>query len=124
MRLLSVDVGSRRTGIAFFDESVGIPLPLDTVEHETLDDLLIAVKRILSERSVGTVIVGLPLLLSGKEGEQCTYVRDFLGLLEKEAIPFRLIDERYTTPNSRQFDGDAAAACTLLQMALERDEHA
>ncbi len=127
MRYLSLDVGTRRTGIAYLDDAVGIPLPLDTLHHESLEQLTKSVLEIVRTRGVGTVIIGLPKLPSGDEGSQASISRE-VGTLLQKSIDVRYVDERYTTPKTRnhknvlsaaEYDGDAAAACALLSGKID-----
>ena len=118
MRYLALDIGSRRTGVAYAESDMGIPFPLETIQHTSLEELEQEVHRLLQDRSVDRVIIGLPLLPSGEEGEQVEYVRSFLPFLE--GIPYELVDERYTTPKGQNGDGDSHAACQILSVILDR----
>ena len=123
MRTLALDVGTRHTGVAYMDSEVGIPLPLDTIDHGTRDELIDAVVKLIAERRVDEVIVGLPLLPSGDEGAQVRESRSVADELQRRGFAVEMRDERYTTPKSSRgeggvpasnFDGNAAAACALL----------
>ncbi len=118
MRYLALDIGTRHTGTAYLDDAVGIPLPLDTVHHVSVDALIDAVLRIIKDRQIEKVIVGLPLLLSGEEGSQSRFVRTIAEMLEKRGLTVNFVDERFSSPRSKgksqAFDGDAAAACQIL----------
>ena len=114
MRTLALDVGTRRTGIAFLDDAVGVPVALDTFRHDRFDALVRHVERLVRERSIHRVVVGLPLLLSGREGRQARIVRSVAAMLEKPGLDIVLEDERYTTPAENGIDRDAAAAVALL----------
>lgn len=118
MRLLALDIGTRRTGVASYDDGTKIVLPLDTITHTSFDDLLREVESIVRARRIDHVFLGLPLLPSGKEGAQGTLVRQFEALLRNLNIPSSFIDERYTTPRTGESDGNAAAACSILQNAI------
>lgn len=113
-RTLALDIGTKRTGVAFLDEVTGIPLPLDTIAHTSVEELVAAVHRILGERKIDRLIVGLPLLPSGAEGSQARFVRSVASKLSSLSLPVEFKDERYTTPRSKASDPDAAAACNLL----------
>lgn len=133
MRLLSLDIGLRRTGVAFFDDATGIPLPLDTLRHASVGELLTQLSDILTSRRIEKIIVGLPLLPSGDEGAQVAEVRGVAQKLEEKGYQIVFVDERYTTPRSgaslRQAkhapprsDGDAAAACEILRTFVEKND--
>lgn len=120
MHLLALDIGKKRTGVAFVDTDNDIPLPLDTIIEETSDAMIERVVGIIDERGVEEVVVGLPLLPSGEEGAQVQYVRKCAEKLEGHGVTVVFMDERYTTSKMTSFDGDARAACELLQLHLER----
>ncbi len=120
MRLLALDIGMRRTGIAFVDSANGITLPLDTIITKHADEMIQKVIDIAKARNVQQVIVGLPLLPSGVEGSQTEYVRSCADQLTEHGVIVSFLDERYTTSKSQEFDGDARAACQLLDLFVQR----
>lgn len=120
MRLLALDIGGKRTGIAFVDTANNIPLPLDTVVADDAQAMIDRVKMIVDERGVERIIVGLPLLPSGGEGAQVVYVRRCAESLKALGYQIDFIDERHTTSDSKDYDGDARAACELLRTYLDR----
>ena len=120
MSLLALDIGTRHTGAAFYDPAVKIVMPLTTIEHTSEEELVTAVSEIVKKRHINRIFIGLPLLPSGKDGSQATIIRGIVVRLETLKIPCQLLDERYTTPKSRESDGDAQAACSLLNLALEK----
>lgn len=96
-RVLGIDFGMKRIGLALSDPSKMIASPLKTVQAgKSLEQ---TVDLILNElEGVETIVVGLPLLLSGKDSETTTTVRKFAALLEeKSSLPLVLWDERLTT---------------------------
>ena len=121
MKYLGLDVGTKRTGVAFADSDDDILISLATIEHASQEELLESVCLLVKERNIDEVIVGLPLLLSGKEGSQAEIVQNFAQKLSQAKIPCSFIDERYTTPKSAQFDPDSAAACAILSIILDRE---
>jgi len=120
MKLLSLDIGTKRTGIAYVDQANGVPLPLPTLQHESVEELIEQVAAIVKERKIEAIVAGLPLLLSGKEGVQAAYSRDVAQRLIDAKIPVKMLDERYTTPRTPEADGDATVACGLLLLWLEK----
>lgn len=120
MRLFALDIGMKRTGIAFVDTDNDIPLPLDTIVADDAEEMLSRVMDLIEARHVEAVVIGLPLLPSGDEGSQVEYVRECGEFLEEHGVSILYLDERYTTSQNTSFDGDARAACSLLQMYLER----
>ncbi len=120
MKVLALDIGMRRTGVAFADEADGIVLALHTLEHASKRELAAAVRLLCTQRGIGMIVIGLPLLPSGKEGAQAGMVRDMGTRLAALGLPLLYLDERYTTQDNPDYDGDAAAAVELLRMALSR----
>lgn len=123
MRILALDVGMRRTGVAYLDDMTGIPLPLDTISHSSEEDLIQRLRMLIDERGIDRVIIGLPLLPSGKEGSQSAVSRSIGQRLADAGLSVEYRDERHTTPRishhkhalqARKIDGDAAAAYVLL----------
>ncbi len=117
MRYLALDIGSRRTGVAYGESSLGIAHPLETITHTSLEELHSRIEPLLKERKVDHLVIGLPRLPSGDEGEQARFVRSFLPLIGD--FPYSLIDERHTTPKGQEGDGDSHAACQILTVKLD-----
>lgn len=114
MKLLALDLGTKRTGVAFLDEDAQVPVALETIVHASLDELKERVIELIALKRIDRVIVGLPLLPSGGEGKQATLVRAFSHMLMEAGYAVEFRDERYTTPRNPPFDADAAAALALL----------
>lgn len=130
MRVIALDVGKRHTGVAYADALLDVPVPLETIHHENEEELLAAIATLVSERHIGMLILGLPLLPSGVEAEQALYVRQVGKALQEscKACVIRYLDERRTTKRAPQddkaVDDHAQAALTLLQVFLERGARA
>ena len=122
MNILSLDIGKRRTGVAFSASQTQVPVALDTIAHKNSEDLVDAILSITKEKQVNEVVCGLPLLPSGEEGEQCMYTRSIADLLAKSGLNTHFLDERYTTPQTGEIDPDSSAACTLLLAFLDRQK--
>ncbi len=120
--ILALDIGKRRTGIAFGDDNIGFVAAMDTIRHASIEALVDRVRDIAQVKKVGQLIIGLPLLPGGKEGEQARYVREVAKRLEKDVgLPVECVDERYTTSKGHpEADLDAKAACELLTIVIDR----
>ena len=95
-RLLAIDYGRKRCGLAVTDILQITPGGLATVRtHELIDYL----KNYIAKEPVERFIIGLPMNLNGKESESMTYLRPFLKQLEKSIpnIPVTMVDERFTS---------------------------
>ncbi len=121
MNLLALDIGMRRTGIALGDTTVDTIVALDTIVHETDEMLVDAIDVLAKKHSAQKIVVGMPLLLSGSEGEQAEFVRTIGAQLSEKKWEVSYLDERFTTTKSTKGDGDAQAACALLQMWMKRN---
>ncbi len=95
-RLLAIDYGRKRTGIAVSDPLKLIATPLDTVSSAQVFDFL---KSYLAREEVEKIIVGYPLTLKNEASEALIYVNPFLKKLQKEfpTIPVVTFDERFTS---------------------------
>ena len=95
-RLLAIDYGRKRCGLAVTDILQITPGGLATVRtHELIDYL----KNYIAKEPVERFVIGLPMNLNGKESESMTYLRPFLKQLEKAIpnIPVTMVDERFTS---------------------------
>ena len=95
-RLLALDYGTKRTGIAVTDELQIIASGLTTVDTS---QLIIFLKDYISEEKVERIIVGLPKQMDNTDSESEVYIQKFLISLKKEIpnIPVDRVDERFTS---------------------------
>ncbi len=98
MRILSLDVGKKKIGIAISD-ALGITAqPLDTLIRKAKKADLAQIEKVIHDMNVSKIIVGLPLNMDGTEGAMAKEIYSFAKGLEKEIkIPLELWDERLTT---------------------------
>ncbi len=96
MRILCIDYGAKRTGIAVTDPLQIIATALATIETKVLFPYL---KNYINTEPVGLFLVGAPLNLNDTETHATPLVQQFIKRLQKEipAIPVQTIDERYTS---------------------------
>lgn len=121
MRVLALDIGRRRTGVAYYDDATHIPLPLDTLVHDGEESSVQMIAHLCESRSIDTLVVGLPLLPSGREGAQSAYVRGVVTRLPPRlAAGVQFVDERHTTES--RGGSDAQAALCILTTYLERTD--
>lgn len=103
-RILSIDLGERRVGLAISDETQTIAQGLATINFENETDLIERLKRIIQERMVSEIVIGYPLSLSSKETTRSIWVKAFLEKLQKQVtIPIQLFDERLTSLMAERF---------------------
>lgn len=120
MKVLALDYGRARTGVAVSDPTGTIARPLCVVERAAGDDGLAEIAALIDEHGVDRVVVGLPLTLSGGRGEQVRETERFVDALGGvTAVPVVTFDERFTTTLAAQAPAettpeDARAAAHLL----------
>jgi putative Holliday junction resolvase len=126
MRILAIDHGAARAGLAISDPSETIATPLTVIEPADA----VAIASIAEDEGVELVVVGLPVALSGHEGEQAEDARRFVTELERRLdLPIDTYDERLTTRMADQStragataQPDALAAAHLLESYLRSRE--
>lgn len=103
MKVLAVDYGERRTGVAVSDE-IGITAQgLETIEVEDESEIPSRVANIARETGAETIVVGLPLNMNGTESEKSRKVREFGALLAEEtSLPVVFRDERMTSKQAQR----------------------
>ena len=119
MKVLALDFGSARTGVAVSDPTGTIARPAGVVERAGSDDGLRRLAELVREQEVERVVVGLPLTLRGEHGEQARATEEFAERLRAAVdVPVELFDERFTTDLAERAGGsgdeDARAAAHLL----------
>ena len=97
-KVLGVDFGDRRTGVAVSDETGLIAFPRETLECPLLLQAAAAVARVAAETGAERIVVGWPLRLDGSEGPRTARTQEFVGELEKRtSVPVVRWDERLST---------------------------
>jgi putative holliday junction resolvase len=133
MRILALDHGTKRIGVAISDELQMIAQPLEFIPAEPFADFLARLKEILREKEVASILVGMPRNMDGSYGPAAMKVREFVGALRDSlAIPIQTWDERMTTVQAQRFlieagvrrekrkvKVDKTAAAILLQSYLD-----
>ncbi|HET8751013.1 MAG TPA: Holliday junction resolvase RuvX [Gaiellaceae bacterium] len=124
MKVLALDYGSARTGVAVSDPTGTLARPLGVVERAGSESGLAEVARLVHEEDAERVVVGLPLTMRGARGEQAAETESFAEALRGVVVvPVELFDERFTTDLAQQTPGaapeDALAAAHLLSTYLE-----
>ena len=139
MRLLALDVGDVRVGVAVSDPSGAVATPVTVLDARTLDGDLRPLLRLVEDYEPEAIVVGLPLTLAGEEGPQAAAVRQrATRWCERLGVPAVYWDERLTTSQARRSLSEAGlderasrkavdmvAASLILQAYLDsrRDGH-
>ena len=124
MKVLALDYGRARTGVAVSDATGTIARPVGTVERAGSEKGLAALVELIRKHDAECVVVGLPLTLRGTRGEQAHETEAFIeALASATRVPVVPFDERFTTNLAEQManataDEDARAAAHLLTSYL------
>jgi putative Holliday junction resolvase len=133
MRILALDHGTRRIGVAVSDETKTIAQPLEYIPAEPFADFLARLKKILAEKEIDFILLGLPRNMDGSYGPAAQKVQAFAAVLKSAiTIPIKLWDERLTSTmanriliqgnvrrDKRKEKVDKMAAAILLQSYLD-----
>jgi len=133
MRILALDHGTKRIGVAVSDETKTIAQPLEFIPAEPFTDFLERLRQLIREKQIDLIIVGLPRNMDGSYGPAALKVQVFIAALQKAVmIPIKLQDERLTSTQAnrvliqgnvsrkkRKAKVDQTAAAILLQSYLD-----
>ena len=108
MRLLALDVGERRIGLASGADEYGTALPAGVINRTRLAADIRAVLDSASQRRSDAIVVGVPLRPGGEESPQTRYVRGFIRALRRESpLPVHEVDEAFTSQEAEGLLRDA-----------------
>ena len=133
MRILALDHGTRRIGVAVSDETKTIAQPLEYIPAEPFADFLDRLKQLLTEKQVELILIGMPRNMDGSYGPATQKVKAFIDAIKPEvAVPIKTWDERLTSTmanrallqgnvrrDKRKENVDKMAAAILLQSYLD-----
>lgn len=133
MRILALDHGTKRIGVAVSDELKLIAQPLEYIPAEPFADFLARLKELLRDKEVEMILVGLPRNMDGSYGPAALKVQEFVAALKTAVTaPIKTWDERLTSAQANRFliEGnvrrekrkekvDKTAAAILLQSYLD-----
>ncbi len=134
MRILALDIGERRIGVAVSDPTGTIARPLQTLERTSQEKDFAAIVELVTEHNAQLVVVGRPLTLRGEVGPQAQEVERYASNLANALpVPVQMWDERYSTSIAEEIlhqtgrkrkqrnrgEVDAVAAAVILQGFLD-----
>ena len=136
-RLLGVDFGEKRTGLAVSDEGRFLANGIGNVTGTGIGKMADEVARYADEYKVSGIVLGLPVNMDGSQGFRAERIRTFADILaERVSVPIVLLDERLTTVSASRFLNetntrgkkrkaviDTLSAQLILQNALDRLKH-
>ena len=133
LRILALDHGTKRIGVAISDELKMLAHPLEFILAESMPAFVERLRKILAEKPCELILVGMPRNMDGSFGPAAEKVREFIATLQPQVtIPIKTWDERLTSTqaNRMMIEGnvrrdqrkqkvDAMAAAVLLQSYLD-----
>ena len=133
VRLIGLDIGSKRIGVSVCDENQSIATPFKTINKTNFSDLINTLKKIIEENNIKGIIIGNPINMDGSLGNSAQSVKDISNNIAKSInLPLCLWDERLSTVGAfnlssqldvniskRKKNIDKNAAAFILQGALD-----
>lgn len=133
MKVVGLDIGERRVGIAHTDETGVLAVPAQVYRRRCFPEDIDFLAQCLRQEGAEAIVVGLPLNMDGTEGAQARKAREFAEALAKvTGLPLFFVDERWTTkeveramreagesPSRRKEKVDALSAVLILQAWLD-----
>lgn len=114
-RILAVDLGEQRIGLALSDPTGNIAGGLRTIRRGLRDEEMAAINAVIAKEDVARVIVGMPLSMSGQPGVQAELTRRWVDVLQQSiAVPVEVLDERLTSVQAHR---------SLDSMGVKRRQH-
>ena len=132
-RVIALDVGDKRIGVAISDPTRFLASPLCTVERDASSSEIQQIEKLVENHEASELLVGMPLQLSGRKGIQARLVESFMKILANHlSIPIKSVDERLSTleaermlrqagksPSSDKHLVDSVSAVIILQSYLD-----
>ena len=135
-RILGIDFGEKRVGLALSDRLNLIASPYKTIQYASKNDLLNEIKKVVFDKEIEIFVLGLPLNMKGQDSNQTKKVRSFKKLLSILELPIFYEDERFSSivaKNSlvlqnvktghNKSEIDKTAAAIILQQYLDRNSN-
>jgi len=114
MRILALDHGTKRIGVAVSDETKTIAQPLEFIPAEPFADFLARLRQLIREKEVELILVGLPRNMDGSYGPAAEKVQTFVtALKDAVVVPVKTLDERLTSAQANRL---------LIQGGVRRDK--
>jgi putative Holliday junction resolvase len=120
-RILALDYGTKRIGVALSDELGWTAQPLETFERKSLDADVAHIKELIRRHEVKEIVIGMPIQLDGRAGPAAQNARQFLETVQTAAaIPVVAWDERLTTKAAEQMLIEADVSRKKRKGAVDR----
>jgi putative Holliday junction resolvase len=133
MKILALDFGQKRIGVALSDATHTLAAPQDFLEAQPFAELLKSLKAMITREEIGLILVGVPRNMDGSYGDSATKAREFIQHLKLAlTVPIEPVDERLSTVQASRLlqEGghntraqktkiDSASAAVILQSYLD-----
>jgi len=120
-RVLALDLGKRRIGLALSDELGFTAQGIETLQRTNIREDLTRLQQLITERNVTLILLGKPLHMSGDEGRQVQHAREFGARLgEATGLPVEYWDERLTTVEAQRVLRESGISQRKRTLAVDR----
>ena len=120
-RILALDLGKKRIGLAVSDPLGITAQGLETLQRTNLRSDLDALAGLIAQHDVTSILMGFPLHMSGKEGRQAVYTREFADRLTKHTgLEVKMWDERWTTVAAQRVLRESGASIGQRARSVDR----
>ena len=121
MRIMALDLGTKRIGVAMSDELFLTAQGADTIYRISLDEDLAKIKKAVEDNGVGEIVLGLPINMNGTHGPKAKEVAEFMNSLAKAVtIPVKTWDERLTTVQAQNVLLEADVSRAKRKKSIDR----
>ena len=125
MRILAIDYGTKRIGLAWSDTTLGVVLPYGVIETNSPQQKLAELVVLLQTEKIDMIVVGFPMGLNGKENKNTERIKKFVFELQQAtALPIEYYDERFSSAAAdalgRGVSRDEKSAMVILEGYLQR----
>ena len=126
-KILALDLGTRRTGVALSDSKQRVAFARPEIEHKNENEAIEQIKNLCKKEELIGLVIGLPVKLDGSETKQTDQVKILIKKLEVLGLPILTVDERLSTEFAKDLHGfeskelyvDSRSAQILLETYLE-----
>jgi len=121
LRVLALDLGKKRIGLAVSDELGVTAQGLETLQRTNVREDLARLAQLIAEKNVSLILMGNPLHMSGKEGRQAQYTHEFAERLHgASGVPVQYWDERLTTVQAERVLRESGISIAKRALAVDR----
>jgi putative Holliday junction resolvase len=119
-KILALDIGDRKIGLAITDTDAPIPLPKGVISSDNRDEKITRIREIIALEDIRLLVVGIPYNLKGEIAHQAEKVMTFIKHLKKQInIEIVTVDERLTSKIAGGGDDDESAAQLILETWIQ-----